>query len=126
MRILDVYLGNISTSCGTSAVQQYVQLAHSAGAKGGGYLMGGRAGGADSSNTAVRAPREAQPPCTLRGYIGSVARIRTVWALQVAARWARQEKIGKGAFGNVWRVVRVSGGEGPTEARDQRWNSEAI
>ena len=60
------------------------------------------------------------------GAIGSVARIRTVWALQVAARWARQEKIGKGAFGNVWRVVRVSGGEGPTEARDQRWNSEAI
>ena len=44
----------------------------------------------------------------------------------MAARWARQEKIGKGAFGTVWRVVRVSDGEGPTEARYQRWNSAAI
>ena len=32
----------------------------------------------------------------------------------MAARWARQEKLGKGAFGIVWRVVRESGG-GPTE-----------
>ena len=37
----------------------------------------------------------------------------------MAARWARQEKIDKGAFGTVWRVVRESGGDGPTDARAQ-------
>ena len=70
--------------------------------------------------------RGAQSHPAPSGAIGSVARVRTVWAPQVAARWARQEKIGKGAFGTVWRVVRVSGGEGPTEALYQGWNSAAI
>jgi hypothetical protein len=41
---------------------------------------------------------------------------------EVAARWARQEKIGKGAFGTVWRVVRESEGGPPTEERSQSEN----